>query len=139
MNSIQVLMPPPTAVLVTVPPSTQVSVSGDIVTVVTPVSQVTVTTNVSATTVVTPNEQGPPGPQGTPGLSGGLLPTLNFSYGDATPTPVATLAAGTRVFSVTIFLDVAPAEYVIVAVKNIGTVTTAGVITILVTFDSHWE
>ena len=32
-----------------------------------------------------------------------------------------------------------PLEYVIIAVKNVGTVTTSGVITIAVTFDAHWE
>lgn len=30
-------------------------------------------------------------------------------------------------------------EYVTIAVKNTGTVTTGGVITVLVTFDAHWE
>lgn len=32
-----------------------------------------------------------------------------------------------------------PGEYCTIAVKNVGTVTTTGVITVLVTFDSHWE
>lgn len=34
---------------------------------------------------------------------------------------------------------VQPAEYVAIAVKNIGTVTTSGVITVVVTIDAHWE
>ena len=32
-----------------------------------------------------------------------------------------------------------PGEYVAIAAKNIGTVTTAGVVTFLIGFDSHWE
>lgn len=32
-----------------------------------------------------------------------------------------------------------PGEYVAIAAKNLGTVTTAGVVTFLIGFDSHWE
>lgn len=34
---------------------------------------------------------------------------------------------------------VQPGEYVAVVAKNLGTVTTAGVVTFLIGFDSHWE
>ena len=36
-------------------------------------------------------------------------------------------------------ITVNPGEYVAIAAKNLGVVTTAGVVTFLVGFDSHWE
>lgn len=45
---------------------------------------------------------GPPGPVGPPG---GSLPTLTFSYGDATPSLIATLTAGSRPFNVRLSIE----------------------------------
>jgi hypothetical protein len=47
---------------------------------------------------------GPPGPVGPPG---GAVPTLAFSYGDATPELVATLLAGQRLVEVRLSVETA--------------------------------
>ncbi len=57
----------------------------------------------------------------------------------------ATAAVGTKPDEGKIFVPFAsplvvnPGEYVAVAAKNLGTVTTTGAVTFLIGFDSHWE
>ncbi len=57
----------------------------------------------------------------------------------------ATAAVGVKPDEGRIFIPFAsplminPGEYIAVAAKNLGTVTTAGVIVFLIGFDSHWE
>lgn len=63
-------------------------------------------------------------PVGTFGVSGGTA---------AKPTVTGI------VFSPVAPITVNAGEYVTIAMKNVGTVTTSGVITIVVSFDSHWE
>lgn len=110
MNSIQVLVPPPTIVTVVdnvaavetplsqnsievlSPPPTLVSSVDEVVTVETADPTCFVTTLVA---------QGPQGPSGP-----GEQPLHNFSYGDATPSLIATLPAGSRVLTVIVYLDV---------------------------------
>lgn len=47
------------------------------------------------------------GPAGPPGPPGGSLPTLVFSYGDATPALIGTMSAGTRLFNVRLSIEAA--------------------------------
>ena len=63
------------------------------------------------------------------------------NYGGGTNVAVGVLGRtnGPLLFVPNSPICVHPGEYVTIAVKNVGTVTSAGVITILVTFDSHWE
>ncbi len=51
-------------------------------------------------TVVTAAQQGPSGPPGPPGPGGGAATKIAFAYGDASPSPVATIAADTTIFTV---------------------------------------
>jgi hypothetical protein len=48
-----------------------------------------------------------PGVPGPPGPPGGSLPTLAFSFGDATPSLIATIIAGTRLFNVRLSVETA--------------------------------
>jgi hypothetical protein len=66
-------------------------------------------------------------PVGTIGSTAGVASTLTTVV--TKPIMVPFLAP----------IQVSPGEVVGIAVKNVGVVTTLGVITILVTFDSYWE
>jgi hypothetical protein len=63
------------------------------------------------------------------------------NYGGGNNVALGTLgnANGPLLFIPASPIIVQPAEYVTIAVKNIGTVTSSGVITVVVTFDAHWE
>lgn len=50
---------------------------------------------------------GPRGAAGPAGLDGGVTPAHTFAWGDATPDLVATVAAGKRVFSVSLAIETA--------------------------------
>ena len=66
-----------------------------------------VATVTARTSTVTATSPGPQGPAGAPGASGsGLLPAIEFSYGDASPAVVATLTQITEIVAVSLQVEV---------------------------------
>ena len=68
------------------------------------------------------------------------IPLGTENYGGGANVALGTLGSvNPIVFTPTSPIVVNQGEYVAIATKNAATVTTSGVITIIVTFDAHWE
>jgi hypothetical protein len=64
---------------------------------------------------------------------------IALGYETFAATAAAGVISSAPSFQFTSPIVVAPGEFVAVCAKNLGTVTSAGVITLLVTFDAYWE
>lgn len=68
-------------------------------------AQQSIGTVTASTVAVEVGSRGPQGPKGDPGASGGVLPTITFAFGDASPATAMTLPWRAEIISVSLQIE----------------------------------